>query len=138
MRISAAPTASGPRRGTHGGATVPLIEVGARGERHTMFLQQRLAPRLRVGVRAELSTDARVHIEGAIGRCDAGPAKIIEGAAQSRGHRRRLRRQRVGLAVGLLGEGRDRRVLGWYRWAQRELPASASKGVTRSAGTKLL
>ena len=35
MRISAAPTASGPRRGrADGGATVPLVEVGARGERH--------------------------------------------------------------------------------------------------------
>jgi hypothetical protein len=29
---------------TDGGAAVSLVEIGARGERHTLFLQQRLAP----------------------------------------------------------------------------------------------
>src|SRR6185437_7151944 len=52
------------QRGTHGAATVTLVEVGARRERHVMFLQQRLAPGFRVGVLTELATDARVDIEG--------------------------------------------------------------------------
>ena len=113
---------TGGQRDADSCATVTLVEVRARSKRHTMFFQQRLAPGFRVGMRTELASNAGVHIEGAIGRGDSSPTKIIERRQHNRPGVGEGCHRGIGFPVGLVGESGDRRVLGRHRRAQGEVP----------------
>jgi hypothetical protein len=69
---------TGRERHTNSGGSAALVEVRARSKRHTMFFQQGLTPEFRVRVGTELVFDAGVDVEGAVGRGNPSPTKIIE------------------------------------------------------------
>src|SRR4029450_716271 len=77
---------AGCQRDPHGGTAVSLVEIQAGRERHAVLFEQRLTPRLGVRMWTQLATNAGVDIEGAVGRGNISPTKIIE---RSQHHRPR-------------------------------------------------
>jgi hypothetical protein len=112
---------TGGQGDANGRAAVQSVEVGSGSQRHAVFVQQRLTPRLRVRVGTELITDAGVDVKGAIGRGNAGPAKIIDGLQNDRSGVSKGCDGGIGFSVGLFCERGDRRVLRGRWWSQREV-----------------
>src|SRR5215212_5558406 len=119
---------TGRERDADSRAAVALVEVRARSKCHPVFLQQGLAPGLRVRMWTELVSNAGVDVEGAVGRGNPAPTKIIDGIQHNRPGIGKGCHPGIGLSVGLVGESGDRRVLSRHRWTQGEVSGQCVEG----------